>query len=76
MCVFCGDDKDALEHYVKLCVKVGECFQELGKSLDEIIKILRDENLGEKKGKILRKLWKEKEKEKEKEKANKKRGED
>ncbi|KYM96256.1 hypothetical protein ALC62_13072 [Cyphomyrmex costatus] len=75
LCVFCGEGKDDLEHYVKFCEKVrGGWFQELGENSDEIIKILRDENLDEKKGKILRRLWKEKEKEKEN--ANKKRGVD
>ncbi|KYN08267.1 hypothetical protein ALC62_00750, partial [Cyphomyrmex costatus] len=51
MCVFCGDGKDDLEYYVKFCEKVKGWFQELGENSDEIIKILRDENLDEKKRK-------------------------
>ncbi|KYN01668.1 hypothetical protein ALC62_07497 [Cyphomyrmex costatus] len=74
MCVFCGDGKDDLEYYVKFCEKVRGWFQELGENSDEIIKIFRDENLDETKGKIISRLWKENEKEKEN--ANKKRGVD
>ncbi|KYQ60725.1 hypothetical protein ALC60_00216 [Trachymyrmex zeteki] len=60
-CLFCDKDEDNLEHYVKECKEVSGCFEELGIDNDEIIKKVWDEDLGESKGKALKKLWKDRE---------------
>jgi len=61
-CVFCRKEKDTLKHYVGECVKTKEWFRELGDREEEILGKLRGEDIDRNKGRILRKLWREREK--------------
>lgn len=56
VCLFCGEGKDCIEHYVRDCQKIKDWFMELGADEERIIsRIWEDET----KGRILRKLWRE-----------------
>jgi len=57
--VFCKKGKDSLEHYVRECDKVKAWFRELGCEDGEILEQLWQEDLNSRKGKILRRLCKE-----------------
>jgi len=61
-CVFCDEGRDNVEHYVGEWKVTIEWFTVLGKNKEEIIKRIYSEDLEGNKGKVLRKLWKEKEK--------------
>lgn len=58
-CLFCGEGKDCLEHYVRECQDIKKWIKDLGGDEEEIIiRIWRNELDGTK-GRTLRKLWKE-----------------
>jgi len=61
-CVFCEKKKDSLEHYVKECSEVKVWFREMGSEDAEIVKQLWGEDLDSCKGKLLRRLVKERRK--------------
>lgn len=63
VCLFCGKGKDCLEHYVRECQDIKEWFVELGMDEKEIINLIWGNELDKTKGRILRKLWKERERE-------------
>jgi len=65
-CAFCGKGRDKIEHFVEECETTRDWFIDLRANWKERIKRLRDENMNEKKRKILINLWKEKEKAKNK----------
>jgi len=65
-CVFCKKEKDTLEHYVGSCEETKGWFKELGDTEEEILGKVRGEDLEWSKGKVLRKLWREREKRKKK----------
>ena len=61
-CIFCGEGKNNLEHYVKDCVETKIKFTDLREEEKKILKRIWDNNLDDVKGEVLRKLWKEREK--------------
>jgi len=60
--VFCKTAKDTLKHYVGECEKTKEGFRELGDREEEILERLCGEDLDKCKGKVLKRLWREREK--------------
>lgn len=54
--------KDKLEHFIEDCEITKTWFNVLGKSKKEKIKRLGNDEIGETKGKVLRKFWKAKNK--------------
>lgn len=61
-CLFCGIGEDKVKHFVEECEKVKGWFWKLEINSEERWSRLWSEELDERKGKILRKLWREKEK--------------
>lgn len=61
-CLFCGEGKDCLEHYVRECQDIKKWFKDLGGDEEEIINRIWRNELDGTKGRTLRKLWKEREK--------------
>lgn len=61
LCLFCGNGKDCMSHYVKECERIKDWFKDLGKNCKEIEDSIWSDELNNKKGRILRKLWLEKE---------------
>jgi len=61
-CMFCKKARDTLNHYVGECERVKAWFKDLGNSEEEILERLCGEDLDSCKGKILKKLGKEREK--------------
>jgi len=64
-CVFCEQGWDNLKHFVKECKITKGWFEKLGKSDEERLKRIRNDELDKEKGEILWKLWKEKTKKRE-----------
>ncbi|XP_071580229.1 uncharacterized protein [Temnothorax nylanderi] len=62
-CILCGEGSDCMEHYVKECKRASVWFKDLGRNEAEKWKRLWSDELDLDKGKMLRKLWKEREKE-------------
>jgi len=60
-CRFCDIGRDSMEHYIGECVKMRGWFKDLGKNTEEIWNRLWGEDLDERKGEVLVKIWKEKE---------------
>lgn len=60
-CVFCGGDEDSIRHYVKECVKINEWFRDLGENCEEIESRIWSDELDDVKGRVIKKLWREKE---------------
>ncbi|XP_039315398.1 uncharacterized protein LOC120359971 [Solenopsis invicta] len=63
LCIFCEEDWDCLEHYVKDCVKTSVWFADLGADKDRVVEQICEEDTDRRKGEILKKLWKERERE-------------
>jgi hypothetical protein len=61
-CVFCGEGRDNLEHYIGKCKEIKERFRELGETEEDRLKKVMNDELSEVKGKLLERIWKEKEK--------------
>jgi len=61
-CEFCGNGEDSIEHYVGECIKVKPWFRELGNEAKERIDRVWNEDIDDCKGKVIKKLCKEKEK--------------
>jgi len=59
LCVFCKKTRDTLNHYVGECERIKTWFNELGNNVEERLKRLWGEDLDRCKGKILKKLEKE-----------------
>ncbi|KYQ51844.1 hypothetical protein ALC60_09045 [Trachymyrmex zeteki] len=59
--VFCGKGRDNIVHYVGECEEVSGRFKELGEGNEKVIDRLRGKKLDDCKGKIIKKLWKDKE---------------
>lgn len=59
----CGKEfeLDSMEHYVQSCEETYALFDELGESEEKKWERLWDDSLVEMKGRILRKIWKERE---------------
>ena len=60
-CGFCKLGRDNLEHYIGECTVISDWFVNLGKSYKERLDTLCNDELGIEKGRILKRLWKEKE---------------
>jgi len=61
LCSFCGKGKDNMEHFIRECEETSEWFREVGENRDEIWKRVWSEDLDERKGEVLVRLWKRKE---------------
>jgi len=61
-CIFCRRGKDTLEHHVGECERTRAWFTDLGEEEEERLRKLRGEDLDMNKGRVLRKLWREREK--------------
>lgn len=55
-CLFCDRRKNNLQHYVEECSVIRERFTKLEEESGGILRRLYDEDLGEMKGEIIRKL--------------------
>ncbi|EFN80970.1 hypothetical protein EAI_11140 [Harpegnathos saltator] len=66
-CVFCGQGRDNIDHFIGECEITREWFKELGNSKEERVKKLWKDDLNKVKTEILKELWKEKKKGKKKE---------
>jgi len=75
LCSFCGKDKDNMEHFIRECVETRDWFRNVGENRDEIWKKVWSEDLDEKKGEALVRLWKRKERKKREARAEGERGE-
>jgi len=53
---------DCIEHFVLECKKTKDWFIELGENKDIIIERIWDKDLENSKGKVLKKVWKERDK--------------
>jgi len=62
MCSFCNKGRDDLLHYVEGCEETAKWFRGLGRNKEEIWDKVWSEDLDERKGELLVKIWKEKEK--------------
>ncbi|XP_029676802.1 uncharacterized protein LOC115243745 [Formica exsecta] len=60
-CVFCGIGEDCINHYFKDCDVTKSWFIEIGKNENEVEEKLWNDVLDDAKGRLLRKIWKEKE---------------
>jgi len=61
ICVYCRNGRECMEHFIEECEYTKDWFIDLGKDKKEIMKNLWSEQLDRNKGRILRKLLKEKE---------------
>lgn len=64
MCWFCRIGRDNFSHYIKKCVRIKSWFKELSCSDKERLDKLWNDELGDGKGRILEKLWRERERRK------------
>lgn len=60
LCVFCKKGQDCIDHYVKECNRVREWFKPLGENVSKRIHRIWSDELDDVKGKIIKRLWKEK----------------
>lgn len=64
MCWFCRIERDNFSRYIKECVRIRRWFKELSCSNKERLDKLWNDELGDGKGRILEKLWRERERRK------------
>jgi len=57
-CYFCSRGRDELLHYIEECEETAEWFRSLGRNKEEIWEKVWSEDLDERKGEILVKIWK------------------
>jgi len=61
-CMFCNKDRDYMKHYIEEYGKIKEWFNMLGERKENIWKRIWSEDLNERKGELLVRIWKIKEK--------------